>query len=61
MPKYRVHFSVPVIYQPDHLTARRDVVDLDVWAETPAQALQHAIRVTQGEGIADPPIEIPDA
>ena len=61
MPLYRVHFSVPVIYQPDHPRVHREVVDLDVWSDSPALALQHAIRTTQGDGIAGEVTEVRDA
>ena len=60
MPKYRVHFTTPMRYLPNH-SKGRDVVDLEVWADSPQHALQHAIKVTEGDGLADPPVEILDA
>ena len=49
MPEWVVRFSRPVVYQPDHLLARRTVDVMLVNAPTAAAAEMHAIRVTVGE------------
>lgn len=49
MPKFLVCFPHPVIYQPQHLVARREVRELPVQAPSAADALIHAARVVEGD------------
>lgn len=47
--KWLVRFPRTVIYQPDHPTARRELITLVVHAETAQGAIIHALRVVSGE------------
>ena len=49
MAEWVVRFSRPVIYQPDHPIAQREIAVMLVNAPTAAAASMHAIRVTVGE------------
>lgn len=49
MPQFVVVFATPVIYQPDHPTARRLIDLLHVHAPTAEAAIAHGIRVVQGD------------
>lgn len=50
--RYRVIFDTPVVYLPNHPKGRLETTEIMVWADTSAQAMQHAIRVTEGAGQA---------
>ena len=50
--RYLVKFRQPVLYQPDHPIAKREVVELPVHAGSPREAEIHTFRVCGG------PIEI---
>lgn len=64
MPEYRVTFPNPVRYLPDHFKGY-DTTELIVNAPDEMRALQHALRVTRGDGgdvqIVDTSIPIPPA
>jgi hypothetical protein len=46
--RFRVRFSEPIWYLPDHPKARRLVADLFVNAPGPREAEAHALRTTRG-------------
>jgi hypothetical protein len=48
MPTYRFQLMRPVVYQPDHPIARREITELDVRANDEAMALSHLHRSTRG-------------
>ena len=50
MPTFLVRFDQPVIDQPEHPLARREVQELEVHAPSAEDAKMHAIRVTVGPG-----------
>lgn len=47
--KWLVRFPRMVIYQPDHPTARRELVTLVVHADSAQGAVIHALRVVSGD------------
>lgn len=47
--EYLARFPTPVVYQPDHPIARREVTELVVSAPTMHGAYVHAARVVQGD------------
>lgn len=48
MPTYEVTFAAPVVYQPNHIFARRETLTLLVNTDDPDDAVAHALRTTSG-------------
>jgi hypothetical protein len=60
VPTYLVRFDAPVIDQPEHPLARREVRELEVHAPSAEDAKMHAIRVTVGPGHITEVVEKPE-
>jgi hypothetical protein len=59
MPRYRVSFERPVVYQYDSPLSRRETAMLEVHAPDGQAAIVHAIRVTRGDGGAATALLLP--